>query len=162
MIPVFIQQNGRALQNIVGLLPGMLNVLRVTINTTRKLRLRYVGKRVAIVGSRTWTDRDKVIEYVMGLPSNTIVVSGGARGVDRWAEQAARDRGLEVEVYRPDWTSGRGAGMARNQIIVDRSDRVVAFWDGESRGTRDTILKTKRAGKPLKIINPECTFVLKP
>lgn len=50
--------------------------------------------------------------------------------------------------------TGKAAGFMRNQTIVDRSDEVYAFWDGESRGTKDTINKTLRARKNLTVIFP--------
>ena len=45
--------------------------------------------RVAIVGSREYSDIDAIVEYVNSLPADTIVVTGGARGVDQIAEAAA-------------------------------------------------------------------------
>lgn len=95
--------------------------------------------RVAIVGSRNYRDLDRVRRYVASLPKGTIVVSGGARGVDKTAERAAKECGLNVCIFYPDWEKGRGAGLARNKRIVHNCDRLVAFYDGESRGTGFTI-----------------------
>jgi len=95
--------------------------------------------RVAIVGSRNYRDLDRVRRYVASLPKGTIVVSGGARGVDKTAERAAKEHGLNVCIYYPNWEKGRGAGLARNKQIVHNCDRLVAFHDGESRGTMFTI-----------------------
>jgi len=113
--------------------------------------------RVAIVGSRDYAHLGAVIRYVWALPGDAVVVSGGARGVDRVAAQTARARGLETEVYPADWTQGRGAGLARNSAIVRRCDRLVAFWDGTSRGTADAIRKARLAGKPVEVITEEVT-----
>ena len=96
--------------------------------------------RVAIVGSRGWADIDAIKRYIDGLPADTVIISGGAAGVDTFAEEFASKRGLEVKIYYPDWnTHGRSAGMIRNGEIVADSDVVVAFWDGLSKGTRNTI-----------------------
>lgn len=109
--------------------------------------------RVAIVGSREWSDLERVRSHVRGLPAGTIVVSGGARGVDTAAEQAARERGLEVRVHRPDWARhGNAAGVIRNGEIVADCTRVVAFWDGRSRGTFDTLNRAHAAGLPVEIV----------
>ena len=54
---------------------------------------------------------------------------------------------IEVVSIPADWAQGRGAGHARNTIIVEQADRVVAFWDEESPGTRDTIGKARSQGK---------------
>ena len=106
------------------------------------------GKRVAIVGSRTGIKQQQVVDFVNSLPEGTIVVSGGARGVDKWAEEAARVRGLEVDIYPADWNRlGKKAGMIRNRDIVKNADEVVAFWDGKSRGTKNTMELAEQAGK---------------
>ena len=112
--------------------------------------------KVAVVGSRDFPDMDVVRTFVSGLEEGTTVVSGGARGVDTVAERAARARGLHVEVHLPDWwTYPRAAGVVRNQKIVDSVDRVVAFWDGHSRGTADTIKRAKVRGIPVEVVTAE-------
>ena len=110
--------------------------------------------RIAIVGSRDYPCPDDIRDFVNCLPTGTEIVSGGARGVDRWAEEAARDIGLPIKIFPADWSKGKGAGFARNQTIVDYADEVYAFWDGQSSGTRDTIRRARGAEKPVEIIYP--------
>lgn len=115
------------------------------------------AERVAIVGSRRWPDpavvRSAVRSFVDALPAGTVVVSGGAAGVDTWAEQAARRRGLAVVVIRADWRRlGRRAGYVRNAEVVERSDRVVAFWDGVSPGTGHTVRIARRRGRSVQVV----------
>lgn len=111
--------------------------------------------RVAIVGSRWYPEQSHVRNFVMGLPKDTVVLSGGAKGVDSWAEKWARYYGLDVEVFPADWEKhGRRAGYLRNVDIVNACDRVVAFWDGASPGTRHTIEIARKAGKPVAIHRP--------
>lgn len=108
--------------------------------------------KVAIVGSRDWPDAWAVIAYVNSLPEDTIVVSGGAKGVDTIAEKAARKRGLAVEIFMPDWaTHGKAAGPIRNKQIIDAADRVVAFSFNNSKGTASSIDLAKAANKPLEV-----------
>ena len=105
---------------------------------------------VAVVGSRDYPRPEKVKEFVSKLPIDTIVVSGGARGVDSWAAEAAQEAGLEVEEYLPEWDKyGRSAGFRRNKDIEENADRCIAFWDGKSRGTRHTMELFLKAGKSL-------------
>ncbi|MDJ1503538.1 hypothetical protein [Xanthocytophaga agilis] len=40
----------------------------------------------------------------------------------------------------------------RNAEIVKRADKVLACWDGESKGTASTIKKAEANGKLLKVI----------
>jgi hypothetical protein len=111
-----------------------------------------LSNRIAIVGSRDFPRRDLVEQFVGALPAGSIVVSGGARGVDSFAEEAARRRGLEVRVLRADWDRlGAKAGPIRNSELVANADRVVAFWDGKSRGTLDTVGKALAAGLPVEV-----------
>lgn len=118
--------------------------------------------KVAVVGSRNYPNLREVEEFVNSLPDGTVVISGGARGVDQTAERAARRRGLQVEIYKPDWKKyGRGAGPIRNTEIVGAADTVVAFWDGKSAGTKDTITKARKTRKRV-IINPRHPALLNP
>jgi predicted Rossmann fold nucleotide-binding protein DprA/Smf involved in DNA uptake len=105
---------------------------------------------VAIVGSRAFSDLESVRRFVQTLPVGTVIVSGGARGVDRCAATAARDHGLRVVEYLAQWDRwGRRAGFIRNQQIVQRCDRLVAFWDGSSSGTRHSIELARQLGRPV-------------
>jgi hypothetical protein len=106
--------------------------------------------RVAIVGSRDYPNMRDVAAYVDRMDPEDVVVSGGARGVDTVAAIAARARGMSVVVIPADWSRyGRDAGMIRNTEIVRSVDRVVAFWDGRSPGTKNTMDTATRAGVPL-------------
>ena len=109
--------------------------------------------KIAIVGSRDYAKPQDVTNFVATLPADTVVVSGGARGVDSWAERAARARGLAVEIYEANWTAyGRRAGFVRNYTIVKAADQVVAFWDGQSKGTAHSIQVARDLGKDVRIV----------
>jgi hypothetical protein len=131
-----------------------------------------MSRRVAIVGSRyrlpipggdpgddfyeeqLWVasrNREvirKIEILIMDLPKDTVVISGGAGGVDTWAAKLARRHGLAVVVHRAEWnTYGKRAGMLRNATIVEDATEVWAFWDGKSKGTANTIERARIAGK---------------
>jgi hypothetical protein len=84
-------------------------------------------KKIAVIGSRNYPHLDRVRRYVEKLEEGTIVVTGGARGVDKTA------------------------GFKRNTQIVNDADVVVAFWDGTSRGSLDTITKAVKCNKTVII-----------
>jgi hypothetical protein len=116
------------------------------------------GMRVGVVGSRRRTDRETIEAVMAALAPGTVVITGGARGPDRWAEQAARTRGLEVIVHTPDLDGVRVRWQAaerfyaRNQRIVEASDMLIAFVAlDRTGGTEDTIRRAKRAGKPVEV-----------
>lgn len=109
--------------------------------------------RIAIVGSRQFAQLERVHAYVAALPADTTVVTGGALGVDQAAEAAARARGLSLLIFLPEWKRyGKRAGLVRNDQIVEASEKVVAFWDGVSRGTKYTIDLARKKGIEVEVI----------
>ncbi len=113
--------------------------------------------KVAIVGSQGYKHLQRVIDYVRSLPLDTIIVSGGAVGPDKAAEETAKQRGMpDLLIFLPDWTKyGKPAGPIRNKQIVDAADKLVAYWDGTSRGTLNSINLAKERGIPVVIIPDE-------
>lgn len=113
-----------------------------------------MSKRYAFVGSRDWRGDYAVIDQcIQDLPNGSVVVSGGAKGVDAYAESGARAAGLLVVVHPADWDRyGKSAGPRRNALIVADCDVLLAFWDGKSRGTADSILKAHAAGKAVVVV----------
>ena len=108
--------------------------------------------KVAIVGSRGYRDLEEVRQFVRSLPQDTLVISGGALGVDTVATTEAENQGLSTMIFNPNWGKyGRAAGPIRNKLIVEAADEIHAFWDGTSRGTRSTINLAKKANKPITI-----------
>jgi len=116
--------------------------------------------RLAIIGSRSFDNYDLLSSILWDLlhvrrgdiPQD-IIISGGARGADSLAKKYAEEEKLEYIEYPAEWSKyGKSAGFIRNQLIVDNCDMVLTFWDGESRGTADTIEKAKKAKKPTFII----------
>lgn len=127
---------------------------------------------IGVAGSRDYFDLDLVTDAVRahwGVDLD-LLVSGGARGVDHTAEQAAHDLFVPVLSFRPrlqhtEWRIERllfgadgtvdrawlpgaypsfaAAAFVRNGYIVESSDRMLVFWDGKSRGTEDTLRKAQ-------------------
>lgn len=112
-------------------------------------------KKIAIIGSRRFKNLDIVEKFVQSLPKDTIVISGGAYGVDLMAEETAEKCGLRTIIYLPDFkTYGiPNAYFERNKKITDEACEVVAFWDNFSKGTKFVIDYAKQTGKPIRIID---------
>jgi len=109
--------------------------------------------KFAIVGSRTFENYDLVKKTLKDLEI-TEIVSGGAKGADSLAEKYAKENNIPTKIFKPDWEKfGRAAGMIRNKHIIDYSEKVIAFWDGISKGTKNSIDHAKKQGKLLSIVS---------
>lgn len=107
--------------------------------------------RVLVCGSRTWTSELEIRSVLKDLPRDTTVIHGGADGADRLAGVVARSMGMRVEEYPANWKSlGRRAGFLRNlQMLDQKPDFVLAFWDGVSKGTKHTIDQARKRNIPV-------------
>lgn len=101
-----------------------------------------------ISGSRDITDV-RAVEGILRqyLSCKDTLIVGGARGVDQIAADFGYRYFMKVREIPADWhTHGRAAGPIRNKQMLEEGDRLVAIWDGKSRGTKnaiDTALKMR-------------------
>lgn len=101
---------------------------------------------------------EKFIDH-LNVPQ-TVIISGGARGVDSVAAQVARERDIRVIEIKPDWDRfGKSAGFRRNTQIVQACDDLIAFWNMESRGTLDSLKKARKYHRPFGIVGPNGLLV---
>lgn len=88
-------------------------------------------------------------EIVGAFDEDTYVVTGGAIGVDTWADMARLERGLPGEVMRAKWNQDGvynvRAGYERNVRMADRRpDLAIGVWDGASGGSKQMFDVCKR------------------
>jgi len=109
--------------------------------------------RFAIVGSRRFSDPERVAAYVNSLPPRSSIITGSASGVDAAATKAARAKNIPVQVLPAsfDELADASKSAARNQRLVDACDVLVAFWDGASKGTRATVDRALDSGKEVHV-----------
>ena len=106
--------------------------------------------KYAVVGSRTFSDYPFMEKVLSSYDDITTIISGGARGADSLAKRYAEEHNLNYVEFPALWDFyGKSAGYLRNQQIVDAAKVVIAFWDGESKGTRHTIKLAETQGKPV-------------
>lgn len=110
-------------------------------------------KKVAVVGGRDFIDKRLLFQTLDILPKISEIVSGGAPGADLIAKEYAISRNIKYVEFRPDYSlHGRVAPLQRNYKIVSYSDIVIAFWNGVSKGTKNSIKHAKNQGKLYKIV----------
>lgn len=115
-----------------------------------RLHTKGLAKKVIIAGSRSIVEESIVAQALAESKFNpALIVSGGARGVDRLGEDVALKLGLPVRRFIPDWDGlGKKAGMVRNADMGNYADALVACWDNVSSGTKGMIDHMKRINKP--------------
>ena len=111
-------------------------------------------QKIAIVGGRTFDMK----EYMHGvlihliatgaIENNLTLVCGEAKGADSVGRVLFEEVTLPIESYPADWDKyGKSAGYIRNAEMAEMCDVAVAFWDGESRGTKHMIDAVRKLGK---------------
>ena len=114
-----------------------------------------------VVGSRTFSDYEMMrakLDNLLENQSKVVIVSGGANGADKLAEQYAKEKGYYPIIFPAKWDElGKSAGYIRNtemhEFISHFAKRgCVAFWDGKSKGTKHSFDLANRYNTPLKII----------
>lgn len=109
--------------------------------------------RVIIAGGRYFSNYELLRTFVdMKLSRITEekpieIVSGGATGADALGERYAKEKGYLLRRFPADWKQyGKAAGVRRNKEMAQNADALIAFWNGESRGTKNMIEEARAAG----------------
>lgn len=116
--------------------------------------------RVIIAGGRDFSDylllREKC-DFFLGskrLTHRITVISGAAKGADSLGERYAREREFGVQQFKAHWKEhGKAAGIIRNGEMAEVADALIAFWDGESRGTANMIETARKHGLKVAVVN---------
>lgn len=113
--------------------------------------------KVIIAGSRSFTDYQRLCQ-VLGQERHHItqVLSGGAPGADRLGIRWALAQKVRIKGFPADWQRfGKSAGYRRNELMAQAGDVLLAFWDGQSPGTRHMIACMEQLGKPVRVIRTD-------
>lgn len=130
--------------------------------------------KLVICGSRTITDYNVLLKAIKasGFTKITHIISGHAEGADMLGEAYAKENGLILRVFKPDWKDltaegavikenkfgkyNARAGFNRNKDMVDYGDAVLALQsNGDTNGTQDTIKYAKSLDKPVFVYTGE-------
>ena len=113
--------------------------------------------RVIIAGGRDFDDyellKSKMDKLLQNQNDGVTVVCGEARGADTLGKRYAEERGFSVVSFPADWDRyGKRAGPVRNEEMAKNADALVAFWDGQSHGTKHMIDTARRYGLLVRAI----------
>lgn len=131
--------------------------------------------RIIVAGGRDFDDyflvKKTLDEYLTDLRldnpdfhyyCDVEIVSGRARGADRLGEQYANSLNIRVACFEANWQKyGKVAGPMRNAEMAKYASEegytgvLIAFWDGESRGTEHMIKVAERKGLEIKVVRYE-------
>jgi hypothetical protein len=119
--------------------------------------------RVIVAGSRQiriatcmrWLDI-----WLTTHPTPSMVISGAAAGPDAAGISWATKHNIPVFLFPANWDKhGRAAGPIRNKEMAKFAalipgGRLIAFWDGESRGTKNMIDEATLVGLEIEVVEP--------
>jgi len=113
--------------------------------------------KVIVAGGRDFSDISKMTRTLDSLLRNkeaVEIVSGCARGADMLGQHYANDRNYPFSTFPADWDKyGKSAGYRRNAEMAEYADALVAFWDGESRGTKHMIDLANKNGLEVRVVS---------
>lgn len=106
-------------------------------------------QRIIIAGSRNFNNYDylkKICDFIID-EEDVVIISGTARGADKLGERYAKEKGFELRLFPAKWDEyGKRAGYFRNVEMAKNADMLIAFWDGESKGTKHMIDIAEKEG----------------
>jgi len=108
--------------------------------------------KVGVVGNREgWTYnfvKKTLLEH--GVKKTDLIISGGAVGVDEYAELFAKEIGCQIRIVFPDPDMPIPQRyFDRNEKIAQGCDKLIAFNLYEESGTANTINHARKFGKEI-------------
>ena len=110
--------------------------------------------KVIVAGSRNLKCKDlffKKLDEMKDMIDE--IVCGEATGADSIGKEWAIKNGIAVKPFPAEWDAyGKMAGIIRNMDMGDYADYLIAFWDGESKGTKNMFTYMQQIGKHGEVI----------
>lgn len=139
------------------------DVLSELANVEREL-MDYPN-RLCVAGSRTFNNKQifglTMKLYVSRFKAGTFAFISGAasKGADRMIINWCRAHNVPCFEYEADWDQfGKRAGYIRNAEMRKVLTHLLAFWDGESKGTLEMItntMKMEEASAEMILVTPD-------
>lgn len=115
--------------------------------------------KLIVAGGRDFNDYEKLNNEINRLLVNQLknydvhIVSGAASGADGLAIKYAALNNKQLWTFPANWDQfGKSAGYKRNVQMAEFSNGLLAFWDGQSKGTKHMIDIARRHGLSVRVI----------
>lgn len=113
--------------------------------------------KVIVAGGRDFSDQprlNRILDEMFIVQGNLMpdanyleIVTGLAHGADALGEAWAVTNWVPVREFPADWDRYKSAaGPIRNAEMAEYADMLIAFWDGQSPGTKNMIQTALREG----------------
>ncbi len=118
-----------------------------------------------VVGSRSFNDYDflcQKLDHILKNQKKICIISGGAAGADSLAKKYALEKNYIFKEFPANWKLyGNMAGLIRNRKMCEYALSqgkcgMIAFWDGQSKGTMHDINLAKEYDIDNRVIIVKC------
>lgn len=116
--------------------------------------------KIIIAGGRDFNNRSVMFPILSKHINNMTdtIICGDARGADLLGAEWAAHFSIPIQHFPAYWDQyGKAAGFIRNAEMGEHADALIAFWDGQSKGTKHMIQTMKRLKKPYWVYNYDGT-----
>lgn len=107
-----------------------------------------------VINCSTYEKVSNILEKELEIKEISLVIHGGAKGVDTSVEEWCNKHNIKTQKFRPDqekYNNYKLALLKRNDEMISKADKVLAIWDGSSNGTKYVIENTKESN--IKVFN---------
>jgi len=112
--------------------------------------------KVIVAGSRNFNNYNLLkskLDQILKDQLDIVIISGNANGADKLGERYGQEKNHLIEIYPAEWQKfQRSSGPIRNAQMAEVGNMLVAFWDGQSRGTKNMIEQATKKGLEVHII----------
>lgn len=110
--------------------------------------------RLLISGYRNFYDKEVIGREINKLKNVDVIIHGGCSGVDTVSDEIAREKRIDLEIYRPNWNLGKIAGPIRNELMITagKPDYALLFLSKNSKGTKNMLELVKKYQIPFNCI----------
>jgi hypothetical protein len=99
--------------------------------------------KLAIIGSRSFDDYEyfqSIIKQEFEAKPIELIISGETEGTGKLGERYAVENNIPKRTIYSEWAKyGKNASIMQSIDIVKTSDIILAFWDGQSSETKQSI-----------------------